>query len=229
MKITVQACNITEFAGDAIVVNLFDGVTTPGGATGAVDRALGGIITQLIASGEIKGKLNATTVIHTYGKIPATRVIVVGLGPAADFSLERALQAAATAARLARKLAVKNAATVVHGAGIGGLDAAKAAQAVTEGTLLGLYRFKKYVTKPADNGDLESLTLAEHDKSKLAALQTGVERGVIYGQSTNYARDLINEPANVINPGTLADNAVLMGRSLACFRHRTGVLKGIAR
>src|SRR5512137_1666196 len=93
MKITVQAINITAFEGDAIIVNLFEGVTVPGGATGAVDKALDGIISQLIAAGEIKGKLNATTVIHTYGRIPARHVIVVGLGKQADFVLDRVRQA----------------------------------------------------------------------------------------------------------------------------------------
>ena len=51
MKITVQPMSITEFSGDTIIVNLFDGVSAPGGATGAVDKALGGIISQLIAEG----------------------------------------------------------------------------------------------------------------------------------------------------------------------------------
>lgn len=214
MKITVEALDIATFTGDTIIVNLFEGVTSPGGATGAADKALGGIISQLIAAGEIKGKLNATSVVHTYGKIAATRIIVVGLGKASDFTLERVRQAAGTAIRLARKLGAKQAATIVHGAGIGGLDATKAAQATCEGSLLALYRFKKYVTKAADTADPVSLTLAEHDKSKVAALEKGVSRGVIYAESTNFARDLINEPGNVATPAFLADAASAMAREV---------------
>jgi leucyl aminopeptidase len=211
MKITVQALNIAEFTGDTIIVNLFEGVTMPGGATGAVDHALGGAISQVIADGEFTGKLNSTAVIHPLGRIPARRVIVVGLGKAESFMTERARQAAGTAVRTARKLRAKKVATVVHGAGIGGLDPVKATQAVTEGTLLALYRFKKYVSKPADP-DPESLTIAELDKGKLAALETGVQRGTIYAEATNFARDLINEPGNIANPAYLAGQAAALAR-----------------
>ncbi len=214
MNVSVQAGDITAFAADTVIVNLFEGVTTPGGATGAVDKALGGIISQLISAGEIKGKLNATSVVHTYGRLPARRVIVVGLGKSAEFTLDRVRQAAGVSIKLARKLGGKHVATIVHGAGMGGLDAGQAAQAVVEGSLLALYRFKKYVTKPGDNTDVDTLTLVEHDRDKLSLLETGVQRGVIYAESTNMARDLINEPGNVANPTFLADYASGMAREL---------------
>lgn len=214
MNVTAQVTDITTCQCDTIIANLFEGVTTPGGATGAVDKALGGIISQLISDGELKGKLNAATVVHTYGRLPARRVIIVGLGKAADFTLDRARQAAGTAAKLARKLGARHVATIVHGAGVGGLDAGAAAQAVVEGSLLALYRFKKYVTKQSDNGDIDTLTLAESDAGKLPALRAGAQRGVIYAESTNMARDLINEPGNVVNPTYLADHALAMAREL---------------
>ncbi len=78
MEIKVISGDITETKVDAVIVNLFEGVEHPGGATGAVDQALGGIIGQLIGEGEIKGKLNEITLIHTIGKMEAERVVVVG-------------------------------------------------------------------------------------------------------------------------------------------------------
>ena len=41
MQITVTTDEITSFSTPALVVNLFKGVTQSGGATGAVDKALG--------------------------------------------------------------------------------------------------------------------------------------------------------------------------------------------
>ena len=41
MKISVICSPITEVACDLLVVNEFEGVKHPGGATGAVDKALG--------------------------------------------------------------------------------------------------------------------------------------------------------------------------------------------
>ena len=70
MRISVETGDISQRAGPAIVVNLFEGVASPGSATGVVDTALGGVISRLIEQGEIKGKLGENTVIHTLGRLP---------------------------------------------------------------------------------------------------------------------------------------------------------------
>jgi len=51
MEVKVVSGDITELPVSAIIVNLFEGVKKPSGATAAVDKALGGLITQLIAEG----------------------------------------------------------------------------------------------------------------------------------------------------------------------------------
>ncbi|MDE2765069.1 MAG: leucyl aminopeptidase, partial [Chloroflexota bacterium] len=80
VTVSAAAGDIVQTNADAIVVNLFEGVTAPEGGTGAVDRALDGAISSLIADGEITGKAGETTVIHAFGKIAAKRVVVAGLG-----------------------------------------------------------------------------------------------------------------------------------------------------
>ncbi|MDM7998426.1 MAG: M17 family peptidase N-terminal domain-containing protein, partial [Dehalococcoidia bacterium] len=116
---------------DALIVNLFEGVSQPGGATGVVDRALDGAITQLIAAGEIKGKSGELTLVHSLGRIPAKRVIVAGLGKQAKFNTDSVRRVSAEACRFARGKAAKRVATVVHGGGVGGIEPEKAAQAIT--------------------------------------------------------------------------------------------------
>src|SRR6266480_2404591 len=117
MKIRVQQGDITAFPADAVVVNLFEGVTSPGGGTGAVDRALDGGISALIASGDIRGKLNEFTLIHSQGKVAAPRVVVAGLGKQADFSVDHVRDLSAELARYLRRQRIKTAAVITHGAG----------------------------------------------------------------------------------------------------------------
>ena len=192
---------------DAVVVNLFQGVQLPGGATGAVDRALDGAISGLIADGEIKGKKGELTLIHTLGKIAPKRVLVVGLGKQESFNLETLGNLAAEAARYLRGVGVKRAASIVHGAGVGGLGAGAAAQAMTEGTLLGLYTFKKLKSGSDDGGGLEELLLVEQESDKLAAVESGVRVGAILAEAASLARTLGNEPANRLTPTRLAEIA----------------------
>jgi leucyl aminopeptidase len=85
MRVEVRIGAVQEVEADAVVVNLFEGVTTPGGATAAVDRALEGRISRVLAAGDFRGRLGETLVLYTDGRIPAPRVILVGLGPEASF------------------------------------------------------------------------------------------------------------------------------------------------
>ncbi len=212
MDVKVQRGSIEATQADVIVVNLFEGVELPAGATGAVDKALNGAISEVIRSGDYRGKLNELSVLYSRGALPAKRVIVVGLGKVADFNLDRVRQAAAWSARRARDLGCKSIATVAHGAGTGQIDAASAAQAVVEGVLLGLYEWREHRNAPRDRGPVESLTVVEFDESKLAAIESGAGAGEGIALGVTRARDLVNEPPNYLLPENLAQAAVKMAQ-----------------
>lgn len=207
MEIRVTGGDIRQAKADAIIVNLFEGVTTPGGGTGAVDQALGGAISQLIAQGDIRGKAGEVTLIHAFGKIPAPRVVVAGLGKQKDFDIDAVRNLAANLARFVRKPGIKDVATIAHGAGLAGLDPEACAQAIAEGALLGDYRFLKYKAPDNERLELNSLTIVEHDAGKVDRIAAGAARGVVLAEATNLARDLANEPANHLTPTDLAARA----------------------
>jgi len=207
MEVKVVSGDITSLPLSAIVVNLFEGVKNPVGATEVVDRAIGGLITQLIAEGEIKGKRNDITLIHSMGKITPKRVVVAGLGKEEELTLPVIRGVTAEACRFLRRVGATQVATIAHGAGVGGIDAEKSAQAVTEGAMLGLYTFRKHQTKEAEEGEIEQLLIAEPDEAKLAALERGCNRGRIMAEATILARDMANEPANYMTPSHMAEVA----------------------
>ncbi len=203
--------NILEQDADLIVVNLFEGVTAPGGATGAVDRALDGQISDLIAAGDFEGKLNESLYLYTQGAISARRVLIIGLGKQDDFTLDRARQVAAKAARTSRDLSAKQVASIVHGAGIGGLSPVDAARAAAEGTVLGLYRYERYKSDKDDKA-LDSVTFVEADSEKFAAVSTGVNEGIAIGDAQNFTRDLSTTPGSDLPPAALAEAASAMAQ-----------------
>jgi len=207
VEIRIEQGDILGFGGKAIVLNLLEGVAKPDGATGAADRALDGALSRLIADGEIRGTRGEITVVHTLGKLPAGRVVVAGLGKAADLSADRVRDTAANVARFLRKNGFSPAATVAHGAGAGGLDAEASAQAIAEGTLLGLYRFTRHQKPEEGRRELEALTIVEQDGKLTATLERGVATGTILAEATNFARDLANEPSNYMTPTELAARA----------------------
>lgn len=207
MQIEVLTGSVTAEKAEALVVNLFEGVKSPGGATGAVDAALGGQISRVIARGDFTGKSGEVLVLYPDGKIPAFRVLVVGLGKPEKFTYDAVRKAAAAAAKKARDLGATVIHTITHGAGVAGLDVGKAAEVVTEGTILGLYRFRELKTEKPDRPDVHRLVFVEQDPSKIRAISDGVRVGQIIAESSCYARDLANLPANVLTPVRMAEIA----------------------
>ncbi len=209
-KLLSRKGSIQDSDADLVVVNLFEGVEKPGGATGAVGKALGGAISDLIGMGDFTGKRLSTAVLYTRGAIKAPRVLLVGLGSREQFDLQTVREAAATAAARARDMGVKRVATIVHGGGAGNLDYAEAARATAEGTLLGLYRFDadKREKEEEEELELESVTLVEFDGARIHTLEKAVAKAEAVVRGVFLTRDLVNQPANVASPQYLASVAM---------------------
>ncbi len=206
MNLKVTRGSIQEATADTVIINLFDDVTNPSGATGAIDQALNGAISDLIANGDISGKLGKVGVLYPGGRLPIKRVLVAGLGKRTEFNLESVRQAAANAINKAKAHNAKNVVTIVHGAGIAGLDVETAAQATIEGSLLALYEFDAPKQKKEPH-TIQSVTVIEHDEKKVETIQRGVDTAVAITSGVTLARNLVNMPANVATPSKMARTA----------------------
>ncbi len=213
MEIKVVIDDITKVEAGAIIVNYFEGMERLDGDIATIDKALDGAISQLISQGEIKGKLNEITIIHSLGKLPAARVVVAGLGKPQELSIDKVRGAVAETCRLLRRKEVNNIATIAQGAGIANISPEGAAQAITEGALLGVYSFRRHMTKAAEHGEITQLTIADADQAKLPSLEQGIHKGRILAEATNLTRDMVNESSNYKTPGRMAEIATELARS----------------
>jgi len=210
MEMKVVSGDISRHEAPCVVVNLFEGVAAPGGGTGAVDGALGGMLSDLIAQGDIRGTEGELTLLHTAGRMASPRVLVAGLGKSERFTVDKVRDLSANVARFLRGKRIRSCATITHGAGIAGLDAAACAQAIAEGTLLGLYRFDHLKRAQEDATEIDEMSIVEHDAAKVPALEAAVERGRILAEAACLSRDLSNEPANILTPTEFASRAQAM-------------------
>jgi leucyl aminopeptidase len=105
MQVHVSNDAATSVATGALVVPVFAGGAVDGVAA-EVDRVLGGAIADVIASGEIAGKPNETSLVHAKDT-PFKRVLVVGLGERDKFTASALAKYAGTAVRHLGKRGVK--------------------------------------------------------------------------------------------------------------------------
>ena len=238
MQIQVVQGDIALFSADTIITNLFDDVVTPSGATGALDQALDGAISELIANGDASGKEGEVRVIYPRGAIAAKRVLIVGLGKRTGFDLRGVRTAAAHGIRAARLHKAQHVATIVHGAGVAGLDAEAAAQATMEGSLLALHEFP--ANKQIDAlHEIETLSVVEFDEGKMGAVGAGVDSAEKICAGVMLARDLVFNSPNIVNPAFMADTAaeiaaqfdldITVGDRVWMREHKMGALLAVAQ
>ena len=207
MEIKVAVGDIVQTKADAIIVNFFEGMPHPEGDLAVIDKALDGAISKLVSEGEIKGKLREITVVHSLGKLPAARVVIVGLGKQSELTSDKIREMVAETCRFLRQKDIDSIATVAQGAGVAGIGVESAAQVVTEGALLGTYTFRKHMTQEAEHGEIKQLTIVDTDETKLPSLDKGFDLGKVLAEATNLARDMVNEPANYMTPCQMAESA----------------------
>ncbi len=210
MNTAMDLQDILTTEADVLVVNLFQGMTKPDGATGALDKAMNGLITQRIANEKFVGKELESLVFYFPQGVKAKHIIVMGLGQQTNFSLVVARKVAAKSIQVAQGLKAKTFATIVHGAGIGGLSMESASQALMEGLLLGSYRFDKYKTlnrEELDQHRITNMRVIEQDTSQTAELEKGFVLGRAHADAVIYTRELVNESPAKIKPSTLAEEA----------------------
>jgi leucyl aminopeptidase len=202
MEIKADSREFHEIECDALVVAVFEGEKPEEGVLAEIDKRSNGVVSSLFETGELSGKSGESAYVHNPGNIKARRLLLLGVGKKEEFTTDSARKMAGTAARALRGKKVRNFAILRRSQ----LPAGDGAQAVTEGALISLFDSDKYHTSDKTENPLQSITLIV-TASDAAEVGRGVERGRIIAEATNFARELINEPANVITPTELARRA----------------------
>lgn len=181
----------------AIAVPVYDKASLSAAAQ-SVDTATSGAIGRAIAASRFKGGAGETLEIIAPAGIEAARIVLFGLGDKTKLNesvLEKA--AAAVVAKL-----LTGGETIVTLRLDGETDGEGAARAGL-GARLAAYRFDQYRTKlSADKKpSLSSVLIAVDD---VAAAKSAWKDWAPVAEGVDVARELLNQPPNVLNPETYA-------------------------
>lgn len=199
---TIQPTNtaLLDWTGDTLAVGLFEDAVELTGDLASFDDKCAGIIKEIIAEEEFKGKANSTTVIRLSATHSVRKVILVGLGKPEDLKLETLRRVAATVARTAKKQKTK---TLGISLPLWNNDPATTAQALTEGIELALYQDNRFKSEIEDkNPPIETIDLLG-----LAGQEAAITRANQIVAGVILARQLVAAPANSVTSITMAETA----------------------
>ena len=177
-----------------------------------VNSLLGGILQTIYDDGEFKAELGEMFTLHPMGKLAARRIVVMGLGSQDKMNTHSIRRASAIASRHLQQTGARQITLALHSEEWD-IDLNNCLRAEVEGALLGLYTFKKY-KQANSNGNGGGITrinlLANNAKEPMPGM--AVDQGNVLAEATNFARDLVNEPPNVLTPSELANRACAMAK-----------------
>lgn len=85
LSVAVDVGAIERVASDAAVVSLFEGDRPLRGEAGRVDWRLCGALSRLLARGVMTGAVGDAALLPSFGRLRASRVLVLGLGDSTGF------------------------------------------------------------------------------------------------------------------------------------------------
>ena len=207
MRIEVRAGRVTLRSNEVQVVGAFEGEQRFERL--APSSLINGAVNRLAAGAGFRGASNETALLPD-GK---RWVLAVGLGKEKELTLDRVRQFAGTAGKTARARGFRGVVLPVFGErGLGSAPAV--AQALTEGLLLGQYRYDhlRKLPKHEQGKRLDAATLVVRRAGDVAAVKPGVAKGRVLAEAASLARDLINGPSNLVTPTYLANQARAIAR-----------------
>jgi leucyl aminopeptidase len=178
----------------ALIVLSFEGAPNE-----TVDALTGGWLKELYDSGEFSGKTTETALLHRPSGLRAKRLLVVGGGKAEEFTSAHMRKALAIAARKLQSKKVPDIALAPGDA----YASADFASAAVEGAVLGVFEPDLHKTESKkDERPVEAFTLIGGEE-----LRDAVDQAKILADAQNFAREVANEPANLLTPADLAKRA----------------------
>src|ERR1017187_6202237 len=230
MKTTLSTASPSQFETECLVVPVLDAAENNNGDKSdkhnpqvqSDDKAVLDAAADLIASGEVTGKMLEIALLHKPSGLKAKRLMLIGSGKAKNFSSYELRKLAGAAVRNLKAKDLKSFAFVAPNSWTGQADPASqstlafqrggmddAVKSIVEGAFVGNFD-PDYYKSDRKEQKIDELVIVAPAAADQKALQAAMEQGRIIGEAQNFTRDLVNEPGNRITPTILAERAQKM-------------------
>ena len=201
-----------------LAVQLFERDLELNGAAAELDARTGGLLKRVLTAGDFTGKKDEALLLYPpAGSVAAERILLVGVGKRADYTMERLRRGVGTAIRQAEKLRVNEVALTLDQAEHSSerLGAELAARGAVDAAVLACWDFKEYKNPPKDQlapRPVERVVLVAQSAEDQREFERAAELAATYARAANMARELATRPGNEVTPTYLANVAETIGK-----------------
>jgi leucyl aminopeptidase len=176
-------------------------------AAAVLDRASGGRLKAILRQGDFEGKFATTLLLPAVDGVSAQRVLLLGLGKAADFGARQLRDAVRAAVRALGESGSEDAVFYVAELPVQGRDAGWNAMQFATAASDASYRFDALKSKANNTRRKIEFGLGVMGKSA-RSVESGLTRGSALAAGMSLAKDLGNLPSNICTPSYLARAAL---------------------
>lgn len=207
MQIRVENINEKDCVSDTLVISYFEGVQLYNSTIDLCDEVQS-MVSGFVRDEEFTGKYGEIISFRIARESNPKNIIILGLGKQEELCLEKIRNIIGKCIKEAKKLKSKS--LYIAHFDYKDVDNKKAwGMAVSEGALLADYKFNKYKSDKKESQIIEVNICCDAD---LEDIEEGVYEGYILAKSTIIARELVNEPANILGPSELANAALNLSK-----------------
>src|SRR5208282_2883516 len=190
MKTTLNTASPSQLGTECLVVAVLDAAENDNSSKSdkhtpqlqTSDKAVIAAAADLIASGEVTGKMMETTLLHKPAGLKPKRLLLIGGGKTKSFSSAELRKLAGAAVRNLKAKDLKSFAFVAPALRGGAEEGVKA---IVEGAFVGNFE-PDYYKSDRKEQKIEELVVIAPQKADRRSLKTAMEQGRIIGEAQNF-------------------------------------------
>lgn len=211
MEFSIKTGSPEKLDSACLVVGVFEGRELSAAAA-VLDQASGGQISAVLATGDMEGKAGNSLMLRALPGVAASRVLLLGLGKAADLATKGYTDAVKAAVKAVSATGAADALLCLPELAVKQRDLAwKVRQAAMVAEEV-LYRFEDFKSKKDETPrPLQALGLLVAEAEQQLATEA-LTQGLAIAEGVSFARNLGNLPGNICTPTYLAEQAVALAQ-----------------
>lgn len=211
MKYQIKGGSPEKIHSDCIIVTIWDKGKLSDEAK-ILDSACDKLVSKLVRSGDITGKLGETRIIHNPTGVTAKRILLLGAGDKKKLDGVSISKLFSTALKVCRKLETKSLHFSISSCESKDRDKKWVAARLSQEAEIVGYQYGTTKSRKVKPWTTKSISLSPSIGVQRKSLELALKRGRVIGNAVNRARELGNLPGNICTPTYLAQQATSLAK-----------------